>query len=53
MTVDENARQYILELETVIDLQNAELEEVREENKVLKAQLQAIMNSQKVDYGVA
>jgi hypothetical protein len=51
--VDENARQYILELETINDLQSAELEELREENRILKAQIQAVNKAQKVGYGVA
>jgi hypothetical protein len=53
MKIDESARQYIIELETLNDLQHAELEELREVNRLLKAQLKAIINGQKVDYGVA
>jgi cell division protein FtsB len=51
--IDENAKQYIIELETINDLQRAELEELREENKIVKAQIRAIQNGQKVDYRVA
>jgi hypothetical protein len=53
MNIDENARQYILELETINDLQRAELEEKDEMIRVLKAQIRAIQNGQKVDYKVA
>ena len=53
MNIDEKAQEYILELETINDLLTAEVEEVREENKILKAQIRAIQNGQKVDYCVA
>ena len=53
MNIDENARQYILELETINDLQSAEIEEKDELIRTLKAQIQAIQNGQKVNYGVA
>jgi cell division protein FtsB len=57
MTVDENARQYIIELErlllTKVDLLKADNEELRSENKMLRAQIQALQSSRKVDYQVA
>ena len=40
----------IRELEVVNDLLQTSLEEREEENKVLRAQVQALMNSQYVDY---
>jgi hypothetical protein len=53
MNIDENAQQYILELETKIDLLEAYYEDALEENRILKAQIIAIQNGQKVDYKVA
>ena len=53
MNIDEKAQEYILELETKVDLLEAYYEDAMEENKILKAQLQAIMNGQKVNYSVA
>ena len=53
MGIDEKAQEYILELETVNDLQLAVIEEQEELIKMLRAQVQAFNNAQKVDYGVA
>jgi hypothetical protein len=57
--VDENARQYILELETINDLQSAEIEEkdarikeLEEKTLAQSGQIQALLNAQKVNYGV-
>ena len=52
MKVDESAQEYILELETINDIQSAAIEEQDSLIKMLKAQLQAANNSQKVDYQV-
>ena len=47
------AQAHIEDCHIIIDLQQEELEELREQVKVLKAQIQRSMNAQKVDYGVA
>ena len=53
MTYNESAQEYILELETINDIQSAVIEEQDALIKMLKAQLQAKNNGQKVNYGVA
>jgi len=53
MKIDETAQEYIIELETINDLQSAVIEEQEELIKMLKGQIQALNNAQKVDYGVA
>jgi hypothetical protein len=53
MNIDEKAQEYIRELETKVDLLEAYYEDAMEENKILKAQIRAIQNGQKVDYCVA
>ena len=53
MTYNESAQEYINELVTVNDIQAAVIEEQEALIKMLKAQLQAANNAQKVDYGVA
>jgi hypothetical protein len=53
MNIDEKAQEYILELETINDIQSAVIEEQEEVIKMLKAQVQSLHNAQKVDYGVA
>ena len=47
------AQAHIEDCHVIIDLQQEEIEELREQVRVLKAQLQRSMNAQKVDYGVA
>ena len=53
MSVDKEAQAHIEDCHVIIDLQREEIEELREQVRVLKAQLQRSMNAQKVDYGVA
>lgn len=50
MTTDQIAVDRINELEGQLSLSEEDNDELRVENQVLKAQIQALMNGQKVDY---
>ncbi len=52
MTIDKTAVERIQELETMLMISEEDNDELREENQVLKAQVQALRNGQKVDYGM-
>jgi len=48
----ENANELITDLYALLSLKDEELSELREREKVLKAQVQALMKGQRVDYKV-
>jgi hypothetical protein len=50
--IDKTALERIIELEGQLSLSEEDCDELRVENQLLKAQLQALMNGQKVDYQV-
>jgi hypothetical protein len=53
MSVDKEAQEHIEECHVIIDLQREEIEELRAQVKMLKAQRIADLQNRKVDYGVA
>ena len=50
--IDKTAVERINELEGQLLISEEDCDELRIENQVLKAQIAAIMNAQKVDYGI-